>query len=31
MMNVEKFIDQAVSGIRDAAGGEKVVMALIPD
>jgi GMP synthase (glutamine-hydrolysing) len=27
-MNVEKFIDQAVSGIRDAAGGEKVVMAL---
>jgi len=28
MMNVEKFIDQAVSGIRDAAGGEKVVMAL---
>ncbi len=28
MMNVEKFIDQAVRGIRDAAGGEKVVMAL---
>ncbi|WOX57606.1 glutamine-hydrolyzing GMP synthase [Methanoculleus receptaculi] len=28
MMNVEKFIDQAIRGIRDAAGGEKVVMAL---
>jgi len=28
MVNVEKFIDQAVRGIRDAAGDEKVVMAL---
>ena len=28
MVNVEKFIDQAVREIRDAAGDEKVVMAL---
>lgn len=28
MVNVEKFIDQAIRQIRDAAGGEKVVMAL---